>query len=87
MSQILLQGGRSEPFLCAREGHAQVLCSQHGGQTLVLQVSPDRADWVDSDITFEDIGVKRFGIVKNWYYRMGGDDVRGATVWIGREDD
>ena len=85
MLTTILQDGEAEVFLCQTSGHYQILVQVYGGSELTLQVSADETAWVDTNITFSDVGIKRFGMAEGFRYRLNADSLAGARAFLGTE--
>ena len=81
----ILDGGEAETFRVAPEGTYQILITVYGSNELTLQYSvDDGANWVNTDVTFDAVGAKRFGAV-NVLYRLNASTLTGATAWCAQE--
>ena len=58
----------------------QVLVDTHTGGTWTLQVESPEGIWVDTDITFDDVGVKAYWATQELKYRLNGG-APGARAW------
>ena len=69
--QVLLVDGSATPRLCLNSGEYQILVDLHNaGKTLTLQASYDLVTWVDTDITFTAIGIKKMSLAEGFTYRL-----------------
>ena len=58
-----------------------VVLDDHSGGTWTVQILTPLGNWIDTDLTFTDNGVKRFDACPGFFYRInGGTD--GASAWI-----
>ena len=74
------------PLFVQSPGAAQILVSAYGSSKLTLQVAPaEVGPWVDTDVTFSAVGVKRFGAAAGFWYRMAADDFTGVVAHFAKE--
>ena len=85
----ILSGGTASTFKPRfGSGTMQVLVTEYGASTteLTLQFSlDDGTTWIDTDVTFDAVGSKRFGAVAA-LYRLNATTLTGATAYAAEED-
>ena len=80
MPQRILHDGTAETIFVQQPGQAQLLVSAFGSGTLTLQASVDATTWVDSDVNFTAVGIKKFDVADGYYYRVNATDLTGFTA-------
>ena len=62
-------------------GRQEILVDLHVGGTWTLQIESPGGIWIDTDITFVDVGVKALWVTQSARYRLTGG-VPGARAYV-----
>jgi len=91
MQRLVNDGTNEGPVRVESPGIAHVLVEAYGSAPLVLMAgASESGPFVNTDVTFSDVGVKRFGTARGFWYTLmpqdtSADTLADVTAWLAQE--